>query len=385
MTSSHPSSPHTPRKVRARMTFSKVRATAATIAAGAVLASCGGDGTTEPSGAAQQGAASGETTKITAILPSGPALLPLYFQWAIAQENGYWEEEGLDVELIGVGSGSASAIQQLVAGNGEVSAESPQVVFDAAEEGFADDVKIIGSWLYAQPFELRTYPDSPVQRIEDLAGEKIGVSEAAGGEVSLLEAALSAHGVTDYEIVPIGDGSPQTIRSLEKQEVAAYSTAAKDFLGIEGAGVELRKVSIPEWEDLTANVFTARSDFLTSNRDAVVGYMRGLAKATVFAHANVDAAIAITKGVQEDGIPEDLVDGWVTQTRDQSVPPELVTAKKIFEVPDGKLEAFLDFYRSAGQIEESADVDLGAMSDPSLIADINDFDHAAIEQQANAQ
>jgi NitT/TauT family transport system substrate-binding protein len=373
------------RKACVRMTFSKVRVAVAAIAAGALLASCGGDGGDEQGGAAQGGTSGGGTTKITAILPSGPALLPLYFQWAIAQENGYWEDEGLDVELIGVGSGSASAIQQLVAGKGEVSAESPHVVFDAAEEGFADDIKIIGSWLYAQPFELRTYSDSPVQEIEDLAGEKIGISEAAGGEVSLLKAALTAHGVTDYELVPIGDGSPQTIRALQKQEVAAYSTAAKDFLNIDSAGVKLRKIVIPEWEDLTANVFTARSEFLESNRDAVVGYMRGLAKATVFAHANVDAAIAITKSVQEEGIPEDLVEGWVKQTRDQSVPAQLVADKEIFAVPEGKLDAFLDFYRGAGQIEDSATVDIAAMSDPSLIADINDFDHAAIEEQAKSQ
>ena len=377
------SPPH--RKVRVRMTFAKVRAAAAAVAAGAVLASCGGDGADDGSQAATSGAQSGDKTAITAILPSGPALIPLYFQWAIAQEKGYWDEEGLDVELIGVGSGSSSALQQLVAGKGEVSAESPQVVFDAAEEGYGDDLKIIGSWLYAQPFELRTYEDSSVQSVEDLAGQKIGVSETAGGEVGLLKAALAAHGVEGYELVPIGDGSPQTIRALQKREVAAYSTASKDFLGIEGAGVKLRKVAIPEWEDLTANVFTARTEFLESNRDAVVGYMRGLAKATVFAHANVDAAIEITKGVQEAGIPADLVEGWVKQTRDQSVPAQLVADKEIFAVPTGKLDAFLDFYRTAGQIDESADVDLEAMSDHSLIADINDFDHAAIEADARAQ
>lgn len=347
-----------------------------------VLASCGGDDDSDAGGGDGGSESSQAPTKLTAILPSGPALIPLYYQWAVAQEMGYWEDENLDVELIGVGSGSASAMQQLVAGNGDVSQEGPALVFDAVEEGFGEDITIIGNWLYVEGVDLKTYPDSPVQSIEDLAGKKIGISEMAGQEVTLLEAVLAAHGIEGWEFVPIGDGSAQTIKALQDQSVAAYATAGKDFFAIERE-VELREVVVPEWEELTANVFTAHTSYLEENRDAVVGYMRGLAKATVFSFANPDATVDITTSVQEADFPPELVKPWIIDwTQPITVPEELVESHEIFAVPDGALEKFLAFYRDAGQIADDVEVDIEGMSDASLIADINDFDFEAVEQQA---
>ena len=325
---------------------------------------------------------SGDLMEVTLVHPSGPALIPLYYQSAVAKKLGFWEEEGLDVNIVGLDSGSAGAIQQLVAGNGDISNESPQVVFDAIEEGFGDTIRIIGTWLYEQPFSLRTYPDSDIDSIEDLEGKTIGISEAAGGEVTLLEATLDLYGITDYELLPIGDGGPQTIRALENREVDAYSTAAKDFLGLEAEGVELKLVSIPEWENLTANVFTTRTEFLEENRDAVIGYLRGLAKATLFAFENTEAAVEITASYQEEGVPDYLVEGWVRQTLDQSVPLELIEAGTPFATPLDQLQEFLDFYKQAGAIGEDVNIDLEEYVVEEIAREAGDFDREAIRQLA---
>lgn len=335
-----------------------------------------GGGTTTDDGA------SGELVELTVIHPSGPSLIPLYFQSAVATELGFWEEEGLDVNIVGLSSGSAGAIQQLVAGNGDVSNESPQVVFDAIEEGFGDEIRIFGTWLYEQPFSVRTYPDSDIETIEDLAGKTIGVSESAGGEVTLLEATLKSHGITDYKLLPIGDGSPQTIRSLETRSVDAYSTASKDFLGMEAQGIEFKTVSIPEWEDLTANIFTVRTSYLEENHDAVVGYLRGLAKASLFAYENMDAAVEITAKYQEEGMPDFLVKGWVEQTLSQSVPLDLIEAGTPFQVAETELEKFLDFYKQAGAIDEDVDIALDKYIVDDIAKEAGDFDMEAIRELA---
>lgn len=327
-------------------------------------------------------AGSDDLVGLTVVHPSGPSLIPLYYQSAVAQHLGFWEEEGLDVTIVGLSSGSAGAIQQLVAGNGDISNESPQVVFDAIEEGFGDELRIIGTWLYEQPFSVRTYPDSDIDSIEDLEGKTIGVSESAGGEVTLLEATLKLYNITDYELLPIGDGSPQTIQALENREVDAYSTAAKDFLGIEADGVELKLVTIPEWEDLTANVFTAKTEFLENNREAVVGYLRGLAKATLFAFENTQAAVDITASYQEEGVPDYLVQGWVEQTLDQSVPLDMIEAGTPFQTPRSQLQEFLDFYKQAGAIGEDVEIELGDYMDEDLAGEAGDFDMDAVREFA---
>ncbi|MDO8211712.1 ABC transporter substrate-binding protein [Conexibacter sp. CPCC 206217] len=387
----------TPRGLTGATQVRRLAALAATLIAVVALAACGSssdDSGGSASGTSDSGGAAASTTsggdgasapaslgKITSILPSGPELLPLYYQWAVAQEMGYWRDEGLDVELIGLGAGSASAIQQMVANKGDISVETPAVVFDAAREGYQDDLSIIGNWFYKQGFDLRTYPDSPVQKVEDLEGKKIGVSELAGGEVTLVRAAMAAHGVKDYELVPIGDGSAQTIKALQDRAVDAYSTGERDFIGIEEAGVPMREILIPEWEDLTANVFTVRKDYLQEHRDAVVAYMKGLAKAVVFAYANPEAAVRIAESVQKTRFPHSLVQRWVAQTMRISVPRELVQRREIYAVPPGSLAGFLRFYAGAGQIDADA-IDVDSLEDPSLIPAINDFDQAAVEQQA---
>lgn len=356
-----------------------LRATVLSLGLIAALTACGG-GEGSTTGASTEGAVSpttgvspasdgspdeavggdseGELLDVTLVHPSGPGLIPLYYQSAVAKACGFWEEEGLDVEIIGLDSGSAGAIQQLVAGNGDISNESPQVLFDAIEEGYGEEVRIIGTWLYEQPFSVRTYPDSDIESIEDLAGKTIGISEASGGEVTLLEATLNLYGIDDYEFLPIGDGGAQTIRALDQRQVDAYSTASKDFLGLEAEGVEFKNVAIPEWENLTANVFTVNVDFHERNPDAAAKYLRGLAKATLFSYENVDAAVDITASYQEEGVPDYLVEGWVEQTRDQSVPLELIESGEPFQVPEGALQEFVDFYKQAGAIEESVDINI---------------------------
>lgn len=343
------------------------------MAAVLVLAACGG--------ATESGRDPGGKTQLTVIHGSGPSLIPLFFQSIIAIEMGFWEEEGIAVEQIGLGEGSASSTQQLVAGNGDIADPSPQTVFDSIEEGYGDQVRIIGTWLYEQPFSIRTFPDSGIDSVDDLAGKVIGVSNPSGGEVPLLEATLELYGVEDYELLPIGDGSAQTINALQSRSVDAYSTSAKDFLGIVD-DVELVRVSVPEWQDLTANIFVARTDYLSDNRDAVVGYLRGLAKASLFAYENLDAAIEITAEYQEEGIPDYLVEGWVEQTRDQSVSAELIEEGQPFRPAAAQLQAFLDFYQDAGAIAEDVDVDLDRYIDESIANDAGNFDPAAIRQLA---
>ncbi|MGH6943777.1 MAG: ABC transporter substrate-binding protein, partial [Geminicoccaceae bacterium] len=72
------------------------------------------------SGVAQESAA--EPTKLTFMFPVESVVQ--YHPFYIAQELGYFAEEGLEVEFQ-VADGSSAAIQQLVAGNADAALPSP--------------------------------------------------------------------------------------------------------------------------------------------------------------------------------------------------------------------------------------------------------------------
>lgn len=347
------------------------------IAAMMIVSACsGGD---EASTSAASG--SDPVVKVVNLKPS--PLSPVYYDDAIAIELGFWEDEGLDVETVVLDSGSASAIQQLIAGNGDIlTSAGTSVVVEAIEEDFGDDIRIIGSKLYDQPYGLVTFPDSDIESVEDLEGKVVGVSETSGGEVPFLEALFRSHGISDYELVPIGGGEPQTINALENREVDAYSTALKDFLALGYAGLEMRTVEIPEWADLAGSLTVVRTQFLEENRDAVVAFMRGLAKANVFAHENLEAAAELTSNQMDPAPPFDETLDQVRVWLDASMPPELIEEGVPFEADVDGIEAFVDYFREAEMIPADLEIEVDSFLDQSIAADAGEFDLEAVRELA---
>lgn len=341
-----------------------------------LAAACGGDEDTNSSGEGQEA-----NVRLVNLKPS--PISPVYYDDAIAMELGLWEEEGLDVETISIDEGAASAVQQLVAGNGDIlTSAGTSVVVEAIEEEFGDEIRIIGSKLYDQPYGVVTFPDSDIESVDDLAGKKIGVSDVSGGEVPFLEAMFATHGISDYELIPIGGGEPQTIKALEGREVDAYSTALKDFLALGYAGLEMRTVPIPEWEPLAGSLTVVRTDFLEENRDAVVGFMRGLAKANVFAHENLEAAAEITANQMEAPPPMeetlDQVEVWLGA----SMPEELIEEGTPF-MPDVEgIEAFVEYFRQAEMIPPDLEINVDDFMDLSIAPAAGEFDPEPIRELA---
>ena len=103
-----------------------------------------------------------------------------WYYWAA--EKGYFKAEGLDV-AIDQGEGSAATVTRIMggaydAGFGDMNAI---VQNDAARPGQAP---LMVYMIYSKaPFALLVKADSPIKKISDIAGKKLG-SPAAGGSRS---------------------------------------------------------------------------------------------------------------------------------------------------------------------------------------------------------
>src|SRR5690606_28552560 len=100
-----------------------------------------------------------------------------YHPFYIADELGYFAEEGLQVSFQDAG-GSSAAIQQVIAGNADAALPAPSAFLNAVAQGY--DLRWVYSYQYANSFTLAATEASGIKTIQDLKGKRVGVSDLAG-------------------------------------------------------------------------------------------------------------------------------------------------------------------------------------------------------------
>jgi len=142
-----------------------------------------------------------------------PPLVPNSIQ-SLAIELGYYEAEGVDVELIRVQQ-TPSALAALQAGEGEMANISVGALLQLMAQG-VDDLRAVISPNKALPFVI-VAADS-INSPEEISGKRFGVGRVGSLDYSLSSVVLEAHGVSlDGDVELIGLGQP----SVRAQALAA--------------------------------------------------------------------------------------------------------------------------------------------------------------------
>ncbi|MXZ81413.1 MAG: ABC transporter ATP-binding protein [Gammaproteobacteria bacterium] len=170
----------------------------------------------------------------------------------IAEHNGYFKEQGLEVEIVPPADPSVPP-KIVAAGEADLAISyQPQLHLQVAENL---PLVRVGT-LVATPLNcLLVLKDGPVGSIADLAGRKVGFS-VAGVEEALLGAILRPHGLDldDIELVNVNWSlSP----SLMSRQVDAVIGAFRNFElnqmkleGIEGKCFYLEEEGLPPYDEL---------------------------------------------------------------------------------------------------------------------------------------
>ena len=119
----------------------------------------------------------------------------------VAEDQGFFEENGLDVTIKGYGSGKACA-DALIAGEADI-ATSADFVFVSNSFDYTD-LRVFGTVATAQVKELIARKDKGITTIDDLAGKKIGVTRRSGAEFLFgVFLTLNALSYKDVELVDL--------------------------------------------------------------------------------------------------------------------------------------------------------------------------------------
>jgi len=319
----------------------RVRRLALAAALGMVLAACGGgaettttqggggEATTTAGGGEETtttagestttGEPAGETTAITVLLPVDS---PNMYGFRVAEANGYYAEEGLEVSHQFL-DGSGDVMQQLLADNGQIGSVGTANVAEALEQGH--EIRAIGNTNYGSVFQLTVPADSDIQTPADLAGRRVGISELSGGEVPVVRGIIANAGLdpqTDVELVPIGEGTALAVRALEEGQVDAVGGSVNDIVAIEVQGLDLRALDPGDLSGVPALPLVATQQFIEANPEVVEGFLRAVARGAEFGHTNPEETLDILREVTPEWFTDETGELLFELVLDLWQPPE---------------------------------------------------------------
>ncbi|WP_282119759.1 ABC transporter substrate-binding protein [Ruegeria atlantica] len=197
----------------------------------------------------------------------------------VAQENGYFADEGLEIEIVPPADPSAPP-RLVAAGQADLAVSYQPQLHLQIHEGLP--LKRVGT-LVATPLNcLLVLQDGPIKTLADLKGKKIGFS-VAGVEEAVLGAMLNAHDVAldDIEMVNVNFSlSPSLMTGQVDAVIGAFRNFELNQMDIEGVAGRcfyIEEEGVPSYDEL---IYVANPE--TMDADKVARFLSATEKATQF-------------------------------------------------------------------------------------------------------
>jgi ABC-type nitrate/sulfonate/bicarbonate transport system substrate-binding protein len=209
------------------------------------------------------------------IAAASPSPFSAYFQGG--KEEGIFADNGIDLEFQYV-SGGTTTVSALVAGQVDVvmSGAEPGVIA-SAEEGA--DIVSIAQLAYSNVYSWGFVPGSPVQKVADLKGARLGVASVSGSSIPVVESELAGVGLSlaDVTLVPIGDGA-QAVAAFQSGEVDAFFYYDTGFVLFKKAGLDFRQEALGERfvGQYPATVITTTGAKIEERGEVLTRFLQGL-------------------------------------------------------------------------------------------------------------
>lgn len=310
--------------------------------------------------------------------------------FVVAKYLGYFDQEGLDVDLLAVGGSNEVAIQ-VAAGNAELGEASPaQAVISMQEDATAPlDLRYFYDAGYRNIWSISVPAASSIKTIADLRGKRIGVTSLGSAGITYGKAYVRSGGLDpdkDVTFIPIGVG-PQAVTAIRQNLVDAIVFWDAANVRFELSGVALRTLKISEKLETLPDVsILARNDTIKTKPKMLIGFARAVSKALDFTIANPAAAVLIAWKMYPESRPKEsdpqkaLAQGLnVSQLRMGGWRSSKTHGKNgLFLDEDWKNLG--DFLLREKQLAQP--VPTTRMYTNDLIDEINNYDRNAVVQQA---
>ncbi|UST54389.1 ABC transporter substrate-binding protein [Comamonadaceae bacterium OTU4NAUVB1] len=213
----------------------------------------------------------------------------------LAQDKGYFKEEGLDV-TIDQGEGSAASIPKVAAGAYQAGFGDLNALVDLAARRPADAPVAVYMLYNTPPFAVVVKSDSPIRTPKDLEGKTIG-GPANDGALKLFPAFAKIARIDAAKVTVTNMAPNLREQMLARGQIdAGFGYVTTVSFSARGMGLDpakdLRFIRYGDHGmDLYSNTVFFSKAFVKENPKAVAGFVRALNRAVKEVIANPEAGV----------------------------------------------------------------------------------------------
>lgn len=312
--------------------------------------------------------------------------------FTFAKALGFFEEEGLDVELI-VLTGSGVIIPQLLQGAIHTAYASLEPIPISRQEGKPNfPIRFAYNYLPRSIWELAVLDESRIKSFADLKGSTIGFVSLTSGNIAMTQAMAQNQGV-DWNTVQkmgVGSGIP-AFEALRRKQIDALNLWDTMHVALELAGTKIRRIEFPkEYQGMPSHGFPYTNEMIKNRPDLIVKFGRAMSKAAVACQANLEGCIRSfwkeyptmrpTVGTEEENLKREMA---VLRPRIEN----LLFArndKNIGAFTEKDWELVVGALKLGGLIEQKTNIPYNTLYTNEFVAEYNRFSRDEVLKKAKA-
>ncbi len=220
------------------------------------------------------------------------APIALFWPGFIAQKQGFYAKEGLQVDSLFVGTVGGIA-QQVIGGSLDFGFTTAETALRAIDKGA--DIAIIGETVIKWPYSIMVTKD--INTAADLKGKKVMLPTPKQGFTMLWYRWLKEQGVDPKSMDEVFDGAtPNRYASLINGAVSATTVSQPhDFMALQAGYKQLVDFAVVKNQDFSFVVIVANRKLLREQPETARAFLRAVGNAINWWYdpANKQAAITI--------------------------------------------------------------------------------------------
>ncbi len=282
---------------------------------------------------------------------------PMY----LADSLGYFEDEGIEIELTN-GGGADKVMTAVLSGDADIGFCGPEAAFYVAAGGTSDTPVVFAQLTMRDGSFLVGREPEPDFKWENLAGKEILAGRNGGVPAMTFEYILKEHGVQNYKLNFDVAFNNMTAAFIEGK--ANYCTMFEPVASeVQAAGNGYIVAAVGEASgEVPYTSYIAKKSWLDSNRDVAKGFLRSLLKAVKYAREETPEKVAegLTKA-----FPDTNVESLATSIRRYQGIDAWAADMQITEASYNRL---LDIIDEAGQLTDR--IPFATLADNALVKEV---------------
>ena len=282
---------------------------------------------------------------------------PMY----LADSLGYFEEEGIEIELTN-GGGADKVMTAVLSGDADIGFCGPEAAFYVAAGGTSDTPTVFAQLTMRDGSFLVGREPEPDFKWENLAGKEILAGRQGGVPAMTFEYILKEHGVEDYKLN--FDVAFNNMTAAFIEGTANYCTMFEPVASeVQAAGNGYIVAAVGEASgEVPYTSYIAKRSWLSSNRDVAKGFLRAMLKAVKYAQEETPEKVA--EGLT-GAFPDTSASSLATSIRRYQGINAWATDMQITEASYTRL---LDIIDEAGELTDR--IPFATLADNSLVKEV---------------